>query len=213
MLMLLARTVSIQIMEAATRNAEPPQSLPLFRAEALAARQKIQGEALFIRPFSFAFFVLLIASLAAVGLGFLLLAHVEPRMAISTSLTQPFVGPGNGGAAQTEAVFDVPESPALNIRPGLLVPVRCQHCGSASFHRGTVTSVEPIRERSQNSTSAGSAVLEATLRVSVAVTPFNPLPGPAQLQQGTKFEAEFPLKRRPLIDWLIGSWHGEDFNF
>lgn len=205
MLMLLARTVSIQIMEAATRNAESPQSLPLFRAEALAARQKIQGEALFIRPFSFAFFVLLIASLAAVGLGFLLLAHVEPRKAISTSLAQPFVGPSSNGPAQTEAVFDVPESLALNIRPGLLVPVRCQHCGSSSFHRGTVTSVEPIRERAQNSTSAGSAVLEATFRVSVAVTPFNPLPGPAQLQQGAKFEAEFPLKRRPLIDWLIGS--------
>lgn len=205
MLMLLARTVSIQIMEAATRNAESPQSLPLFRAEALAARQKIQGEALFIRPFSFAFFVLLIASLAAVGLGFLLLAHVEPRKAISTSLAQPFVGPSSNGPAQTEAVFDVPESLALNIRPGLLVPVRCQHCGSASIHRGTVTSVEPIRERAQNSTSAGSAVLEATFRVSVAVTPFNPLPGPAQLQQGAKFEAEFPLKRRPLIDWLIGS--------
>ena len=205
MLMLLARTVSIQIMEAATRNAESPQSLPLFRAEALAARQKIQGEALFIRPFSFAFFVLLIASLAAVGLGFLLLAHVEPRKAISTSLAQPFVGPSSNGPAQTEAVFDVPESLALNIRPGLLVPVRCQHCGSSSFHRGTVTSVEPIRERAQNSTSAGSAVLEATFRVSVAVTPFNPLPGAAQLQQGAKFEAEFPLKRRPLIDWLIGS--------
>lgn len=205
MLMLLARTVSIQIMEAATRNAESPQSLPLFRAEALAARQKIQGEALFIRPFSFAFFLLLIASLAAADLGFLLLAHVEPRMAISTSLTRPFVAPGSNGPAQTEAVFDVPESLALNIRPGLLVPVRCQHCGSSSFHRGTVTSVEPIRERAQNSTSAGSAVLEATFRVSVAVTPFNPLPGPAQLQQGAKFEAEFPLKRRPLIDWLIGS--------
>ncbi|HEU5412486.1 MAG TPA: hypothetical protein VFW31_01960 [Candidatus Angelobacter sp.] len=205
MLLLLARTVSIQIMEAATRNAGSPQSLPLFRAEALAACQKIQGEALFIRPFSFAFFLLLIASLAAADLGFLLLAHVEPRMAISTSLTRPFVAPGSNGPAQTEAVFDVPESLALNIRPGLLVPVRCQHCGSSSFHRGTVTSVEPIRERAQNSTSAGSAVLEATFRVSVAVTPFNPLPGPAQLQQGAKFEAEFPLKRRPLIDWLIGS--------
>lgn len=56
---LLARTASLEkIMEAATRNAEPPQSLPLFRAEALAARQKVQGEALFIRPFSFAFFLL-----------------------------------------------------------------------------------------------------------------------------------------------------------
>ena len=147
----------------------------------------------------------MIASLAAVGLGFLLLAHVEPRKAISTSLAQPFVGPSSNGPAQTEAVFDVPESLALNIRPGLLVPVRCQHCGSASIHRGTVNSVETIRERAQNSTSAGSAVLEATFRVSVAVTPFNPLPGPAQLQQGAKFEAEFPLKRRPLIDWLIGS--------
>ncbi|HKT52755.1 MAG TPA: hypothetical protein VJV96_20815 [Candidatus Angelobacter sp.] len=185
-------------MEAAIRNAEPPQSLPLFRAEALAARQKIQGEALFIRPFSFAFFLLLIAGLATVGLGYLLLAHFQPRVSVSASQTRPLAGARDHAPAQVEAMFNVPEALALNIRPGLLLPVRCQRCGSASFHRGTVTSVEPIHERPLNGTSA------STFRVIVAVTPFNPLPGSTQLQQGAKLEAEFPLKRRPLIRWLSG---------
>lgn len=205
MVLLLARTASLEkIMEAATRNAESPQSLPLFRAEALAARQKIQGEALFIRPFSFAFFLLLIASLAAISLGFLLLAHFEPRVPVSASLTRPLAAPGNDVPAEMDAVFNVPEALALNIRPGLVVPVRCQHCGSDTVHRGTVTRVEPLPGASQNAISARPTVSDAAFRITVAVTPFNPPPATAQSQQGAKFEAEFPLKRRPLIRWLIG---------
>lgn len=192
-------------MEAATRNAESPQSLPLFRAEALAARQKIQGDALLIRPFSFAFFLLLIASLSATALGFLLLAHFEPRVSVAASQTRPLAGPGNGVPGQIEAVFHVPEAVASNIRAGLLVPVRCQQCGSTTVYRGTVTSVVPMSDRPQNATSADPGSSSATFRITVAVRLPDSLPGAAPSQQITKIEAEFPFNRRPLIRWLIGS--------
>lgn len=190
-------------MEAATRNAEPTQSLPLFRAEALAARQKIQGEALFIRPFSLAFFIILIACLTAVSIGFLLLARFEPRATVAGSMAQPLSDAGH--SAQAEAIFYVPQRLRVNLRPGLLVPVRCQQCSSSSFHSGTVTSVEPMEDVHQNASLSEPGVSGATYKITLAVTPFNPPSGAARLQQGAKLEAEFPLQRRPLIQWLIGS--------
>lgn len=190
-------------MEAATRNAEPAQSLPLFRAEALAARQKIQGEALFIRPFSLSFFVILIACLIAVSMGFLLLAHFQPRATVVGSMAQPLHEAGH--SAQAEAVFYVPQTLGVNLRPGFLVPVRCRQCSSSSFHSGTVTSVEPTEGVHQNTSLADPGVSGATYKVTLAVTPFNPPSGAARLQQSAKLEAEFPLQRRSLIHSLIGS--------
>jgi hypothetical protein len=191
-------------MEAATRNAEPAQPLPLFRAEALAARQKIQGEALFIRPFSLAFFIVLVACLIAVSVGFLLLAHFEPHANVAGSMSQTV---RDVGAAQptTEAVFYVPQTLAVNLRHGLLVPVRCQQCGSSSFHSATVTSVEPMGGADKNASLSDPSGSGAMYRVILSVTPFNPPSGAGRLQQGAKLEAEFPLQRRPLIHWLIGS--------
>ena len=182
-------------MEAATRNAESPQSLPLFRAEALAARQKIQGEALFIRPFSFVFFLVLIVCLAIVSLGFLLLANFQPQVTVSGALA-PASGHSQSGL---EASFNVPQELALNVRPGLIVPIRCQSCGPSGSQSGTVTRVEPLRDAPLNTSSGGNPY-----RITVAVTPFNPLPE-ADHWQGAKLEAEFPLQSRPLIPWLIGS--------
>jgi hypothetical protein len=192
------------MMEAATRNAEPAQPLPLFRAEALAARQKIQGEALFIRPFSLAFFIVLVACLIAVSMGFLFLAHFEPRATVAGSMSQTLRDAGGSAQPTTKAVFYVPQTLAVNLRPGLLVPVRCQQCGSSSFHSGTVTSVEPMDDADKNASLSDPSVSGAMCRVILSVTPFNPS-GADQLQQSAKLEAEFPLQRRPLIHWLIGS--------
>ena len=187
-------------MEAATRNAESPQSLPLFRAEALAARQKIQGEALFIRPFSFVFFLALIVCLAIVSLGFLLLANFQPRVTVSGALA-PASGHSQSGL---EASFNVPQELALNVRPGLIVPIRCQSCGPSGSQSGTVTRVEPLRDAPLNTSSSDAGASGNPYRITVAVTPFNPLPD-ADHWQGAKLEAEFPLQSRPLIHWLIGS--------
>lgn len=192
-------------MEAAIRNAEPTQPLPLFRAEALAARQKIQGEALFIRPFSFAFFLLLFACLVVVSLGFLLLAHFEPRVTVAGSMAQTLGDTGNSTQPGMEAIFYVPQTLGMNLRPGVLVPVRCQRCGSSSFHSATVISVEPTEDAHQNASLSDPSLPGAIYRVTLAVTPFNPPSGAARLQQGAKLEAEFPLQRRSLIHWLIGS--------
>lgn len=205
MVSLLARTASVNLMmEAATRNAEAAQSLPLFRAEALSARQKIQGEALFIRPFSFRFFLVLIASLAALSLGFLVLAQFEPRTIVVgfSASTSP------GAAAQQtkmKAIFNVPADLASRLRPGLLVPVRCPLCGSAGFHSGIVTSIEPLAGTYKSAPLSGPEASEPAYRITVAVTPINPPRVAIGLQQDVKLEAEFPLKRRPLIHWLFGS--------
>jgi hypothetical protein len=194
------------IMEAATRNAESPQPLPLFRAEALAARQKIQGEALFIRPFSPKFFVLLIASLASAVLVFLFMAHFEPRATVSGSLSLVPRRGGNSAQPVMEGVFYIRQRLALKVRPGSVIPVRCESSSSASFQPATVTRVESTEGPRHNASVPEPVISGTTYRITVAVSRLNSLPsGRARLQPGTKLEAEFPLERRPLIRWLIGA--------
>jgi hypothetical protein len=55
----------------------PPQALPLFRPEALAAQETMHGDVLRIRPLPLIFFLWLGAALGAVAL-FCLLGRYEP---------------------------------------------------------------------------------------------------------------------------------------
>jgi hypothetical protein len=64
--------------------------------------------------------------------------------------------------------------------------------------------VESTQGAAENAPWPGPALSDSRFKVTVSV--FNSVPdGTAQLQPGTRLEAEFPLERRPLIRWLIGA--------
>jgi hypothetical protein len=56
----------------------PPQALPLFRPEALAAQETMHGDVLRIRPLPLIFFLWLGAALGAVAIIYLVAGHYEP---------------------------------------------------------------------------------------------------------------------------------------
>lgn len=168
-------------MEQANTNSEPAR-LPLFRAEALAARQQgTQGEILLIRPLSLAFLSWLGVALAGLAVGFLFLGHYTPSQRIEGKITQA----AEGNSA--EAVFEVPESKLQSLRPGQNLRVRCTGCVRPLAR---IVKVLPTSLQSANP-SAISSTLTITLLLE------------QQLPAGTRVQAEIQLERKPLIAWLL----------
>src|SRR5262245_37107495 len=66
----------------------PPQALPLFRPEALAARETLHGDVLRIRPLSLFFFLGLGAALGALALIYLIASHYYKIAIFTHSFSQ-----------------------------------------------------------------------------------------------------------------------------
>lgn len=193
-----------------------PSSLPLFRAEALAAQERLHGEVLLIRPFSLAFFARLAIAIAAVVLGFLLAGHYTEKARVtgflwtapqgeSASALSASRASASAASASTPssastperllAVFDVPAQLVRFVQPGETVSLRCPGCPDP-WHRMTGTVMQ---------ISGEALAAESTLRVTIAlpshISQLHPKTDSAQ--SAIKLEAEIPLGRRPLIHWLF----------
>lgn len=188
-------------MEAATRNPDSANPLPLFRPEALAARNNFHGEALFIRPFSWVFLCWLAACITAATIGFLLAAHYTPtaRVLGKISSTQAI---GAAGEQQLKANFYLEQNRPFRVQAGTRVLLRCSGCSKPSAISGVVTGISTVSP-SDSSGSTNLARPGPVREVTVALPPLNSPLASNGFAPGATLEAEFPLPRRPLIDWLI----------
>lgn len=161
-------------MQQANTNSKPAP-LPLFRAEALAARQQnAQGEILLIRFFSLVFLCWLGVAVAAMALGFLFLGHTTENMRIEGTIA---------GSPEPQAVFRVPESQRQVFQPGRELLVRCAACTRPL--PGRIISVSTATSPAMG--QSGSARPYSTVTVA--------LPQQEQLQPGAGVEAEIQLGR------------------
>jgi hypothetical protein len=183
-------------MESGTSIPGCPNPLPLFRPEAVAARQAVQGQVLTIRPLPWMWFAWLIATIIASALALLLFSHYQPRARASGVVSS--VSAASTGA-HLEATFDISQEWTGALHPGTSLLVHCAHCSDPAF-TGIVTGIVP------DGVSPELARSEPVYKVTVAVSIPNSLSaGTEQFRPGTKLEAEFPLQRRPLIRALIGA--------
>jgi len=174
-------------MEQANTNSKPA-ALPLFRAEALAARQHgTKGEILLIRPLSLVLLGWLGVALAASAIGFLVLGKYTPTQKIEATINA--TAPMRGG--KTAVVLALTNSQLHSLRPGQELRVRCPGCESALA--GTIISISP-----DPPVSADAGANHVASAVMIA------LPHNSELTSGTKVQAEIQLQKRPLIAWLLG---------
>lgn len=175
-------------------NTDAAVRLPLFRPEALAARNSLQGEILLIRPFSLLFFCGLGTAISAVLLSFLLLGHYTPKLHVPFSISA-----GSGANPGNQASFYLAASSIQAMRPGQSLVVRCPSCAGLPRLNGTVTQITPAAASHSNLASSGPAY-----KVTIAFSPDSSLPrGGDLLSTGAQLEAEVPLGREPLIKWLF----------
>lgn len=190
-------------MEPAINNAECSQPLPLFRPEALAAREKLQGEVLSIRAFSSSAFLVLVGGVIACALVFLLFAQYEPRARVSGSISSVTTA-GSEKTHSSNATFYAPAKCIQNVHPGSRLAVHWPLSSQRASLPGVVVGIKPV-ESPAGAASSHLAIPGPFYQVTVAIS-LNSLPAAAeQLHTGAKLEADFPLARRPLLRWLIGA--------
>ncbi|HEX7287078.1 MAG TPA: hypothetical protein VF532_12900 [Candidatus Angelobacter sp.] len=167
-------------MEQANTNSKP---LPLFRAEALAARQQgTQGDILLVRPLSLAFLSWLGVAIAALAIAYLFVGHYSPTQRMEGTVTSAV----EEHSSSLEAGFDLPQPNGQTLRPGQDVLIRCTTCIGPL--PGTIVSVSRIPSDSSNS-------IHFAMIISLAHG--------QQLPAGTQIQAEIQLEKKPLIAWLL----------
>jgi hypothetical protein len=183
-------------MESATASSGCTNPLPLFRPEAVAARQALQGEVLGIRPLSWICFVSLIGLIILSALGLLFFSHFEFTTTVSGVVSPVAASPK---APNTEATFYIPQRWTHDLHPGISVLVHCAHCTGRAL-TGVVSAIDPVPVSTDM--ARPGTVFKVTLALSL---PQSKSAGAEQFRPGTKLEAEFPVERRPLIRAFIGA--------
>lgn len=164
-----------------------PVPLPLFRAEAMAARQQnAQGEILLIRPFSLVFLCWLGVALAVTTLGFLFFGHATENLWIEGTIA---TSAPSHSTAQLEAVFQVPEAQLHQLQPGRDLLIQCEACSQTLT--GRIVSI------SKSSMPAGPGSRDLYSTVTAVLTQQE------QLQPGARVEAQIRLGRKSLLGWLL----------
>src|SRR5215472_7544483 len=123
----------------ATPNPEPSsQTLPLFRAEALAAQQhKFYGEILLIRPLSLTLLIWLGIGISAAVLGFLLLGTYTEKAHVSGVLL-----PREADLREADlrrADLFLPAQTVKFVRLGQPIQIHCRSCSQSEAHTRTAT--------------------------------------------------------------------------
>jgi membrane fusion protein len=174
----------------------PEQPLPLFRAEALAAQQqKFYGEILLIRPLTLGLLIWLGIGISAVVLGFLLLGSYTQRARVAGVLL-----PGDGTGVHADLY--VPEQAIQFVQPGQSLRLRCQSCSGQEFQTqtGTVSEISTSALSPKEVAAQSKMSVQAPMyRITLTLSP----DGTAPLPQGARVEADLPLGKRPLLQWLF----------
>lgn len=169
-------------MKQANTNSKPVP-LPLFRAEALAARQQgTQGDILLVRPLSLAFLSWLGVAIAALAIAYLFLGHYTPTQQMEGTVTRT----AGESSTSLETAFDLPRVKAQALRQGQDVLIRCTTYMDPL--PGTIVSVSRISPDPANS-----------IHIAITIA----LPQGQQLPEGTKVQAEIQMEKKPLIAWLL----------
>ncbi|HJX84123.1 MAG TPA: hypothetical protein VJ723_07260 [Candidatus Angelobacter sp.] len=178
--------------------------LPLFRPEALAAQQKLNGEILLIRPFSLLCLGWLGTGIAAVVFGYLLLGHYTEKARVPAFLAPYREVALSSPGSQRAAVFYFPARWRRSMQPGEPMTVYCQSCPDpAQRLTGTVmevTAAPPATERAARPGAAPDAIYKVTMALPPQLSPFinsNFVPPDLGLW------VEVPLGEKPLIHWLF----------
>lgn len=171
-------------------NSQPvavPDSLPLFRPEALAAQGSQQGEILLIRPLSLALLIWLGIGVGTSILALLFFARIPDAASVNSVLLP--TGAGRPGAPW-EASFDVPSSLSPFVKTGTSLVIRCPGCNDA----GQKLKADVVRTE-----STGSQPIRAT----VALSPEIASTLHSDSASGISVQVEIPTGRTSLIHWLL----------
>jgi hypothetical protein len=172
---------------------EPPSApLPLFRPEAIEARQqKFYGEILLIRPFSLTLLIALGIGISAAVLAYLLFGTYTEKTRVSGILLA-------GGGPRQMADFYVPAQAMKSVQPGELVQIHCQSCPQSISARVSEIS-QSVVGREEVALRSSIPVRAPMYRVTMTLSPAEGVP----VTEGTRMEADLPLGRRPLLQWLF----------
>jgi hypothetical protein len=176
---------------------EPSQGpLPLFRAEALAAQQhKFYGEILLIRPLSLALFFWLGIGISAVVLGFLLLGSYAEKVHVTGAVV-----PGENGGLQADLY--VPARVVQFLHTGESIRLHCQSCSGqeSQANTGRVSEIfKSVVGREEIAAESKITVQEPMYKIKLTLAQAGAGPLPA----GARLEADLPLGRKPLLQWLF----------
>jgi hypothetical protein len=178
--------------------------LPLFRPEALAAQQKLNGEILLIRPFSLLCLGWLGTGIVAVVLGYLVMGHYTEKARVPAFLAPHREVALSTPGPQLEAVFYFPARWLRSIQPGEPMTFYCQSCPDpAQRLTGTVMQVTvapPTAEAAARLRAGQDVLYEATLAIPSQLSPFT---NSNFVPPGLRLSVEIPLGQKPLIHWLF----------
>jgi len=164
------------------------QALPLFRAEALAARQNIQGEILLLRPLSLVFLSWLGVFVVVAVLAFLFFGRYTPR----TRVKGVIVTGSSQSANQFQAALNLRGAPRSRFE-GQEILVRCTGCAQPS--RAKVVS---------SSSSADSPFCDSPGCATLITIAFpSDIHQSQQFKPGSAIEAEIPGTSQRLVSWLF----------
>jgi hypothetical protein len=169
-------------------------TLPLFRAEAMAAQQqKFYGEIILIHPFSLTFLTMLAVFIASIVFGFLLLGQYTTVAHVSGILPASY----SPSDQRSLANLYVPAQALPFARPGEDISI---HCSACTPHRQSCTvqkvSTSPLQP-AEVALETGILSKQPLYRVTVALFHNNFLPS------RTVIEANLPVNRKPLLRWLF----------
>ncbi len=173
-------------------NGNGTPALPLFRAEAMAARQSNQGDILLIRPFSLLFLSCLGIGITLALLCFLIFGRYAPRTRVMATITS---------AKQSAFSMRLQDfaGDSSQIAPGRQIFVRCTGC--SSFVPAEVTSISTASSaRNCSGPDCSAKQLPAT---SISVSLHFEGTAPAPLAVGSRLEIEISRPSRRLIRWLL----------
>lgn len=163
-------------------NSQTSAPLPLFRPEPIAARLRMEGEVVLIRPLSITLLSGLALLLAFAGTAALLLIRVPEIRSIPVAIST---------AADSKISFTVPQRLASRLAIGdhlsLLVP-----SATGEPHKTDMTILDLRSSPAATADSASSTAL-------VIAT----APDSQQSLSGGRGSAEVPVGSRSLLNWLL----------
>ncbi len=191
--------------------------LPLFRPEALAAQQhKFQGQIILIRPLSLLFLGWLGIALAASTLAFLVLGHYTEKARVTGVLLAGSSTAKTLDGSQRTANVYVPSRWMAKLHPGDRLSLLCRTCpDEIREQNGTVRQISNTPVIPAEVALVNVSISEPSYKITVSLTP--PAAQLSQMrisqtqvsqtndppQTGIPIEAEIPLGRKPLIQWLF----------